>query len=267
MPGAALLRLRAGLPCGRLGLLKLLPLFFGLLGGTLSAAEEIAEGVNEGLLGGPDASLAGRVLGSETRTRDPVELRYLVLRKLTDRYAAEQAIEMTPEEINAYIRGMECLAGKDRAEREARRQETANRPAGNDLDAVERGSLTAEHDALNQLEGDLSELSRESDADADETRQARRTIAKAFIRQWQINQALYAQYGGRIIQQQGGPQPLDADRRFLQAHQARGNFEILNQAFEKPFWHYDLTDTLHSFYPPGSEAETGAFPTPWWMAD
>jgi hypothetical protein len=240
-----------------------------LLGGPLSAAEEapgeMAEGMTDRIGGDPGEPLAGRVLDREIHTRDPEELRYLVLRGLTDRYAAEQAIEVTPEEIDAYLRGMDRLAAKDRAEREARRQEIADRLAESDLDAEERGSLTAELDALNQLEGDLAELSRESDAD--ETRHARRTIAEAFIRQWKINRALYEQYRGRIIFQQGGPEPLDAYRRFLEAHQARGDFEILNQGFEKPFWHYYLTDTLHSFYPPGSEAETGAFQAPWWLAN
>jgi hypothetical protein len=87
----------------------------------------------------------------------------------------------------------------------------------------------------------------------------------AFIRQWKINQALYRQYGGRIIYQQGGPEPLDAYRTFLQARERQGAFKILNPAFEAEFWKYFLTDSIHSFYPKGSQEEAQAFETPWWL--
>ncbi len=89
----------------------------------------------------------------------------------------------------------------------------------------------------------------------------------ALILQWKINRALYEQYGGRIIFQQGGPEPLDAYRRFLEERQAQGAFEILNKDLEAPFWRYYVTDAIHSLYPPGSEEEAKTFQTPWWLAN
>lgn len=100
---------------------------------------------------------------------------------------------------------------------------------------------------------------------AAEDQAARRQVAAAFIRQWKINRALYQQYGGRIIYQQGGPEPLDAYRTFLQARERQGAFTILNPAFEAEFWKYFLTDSIHSFYPKGSQEEARAFQTPWWL--
>jgi hypothetical protein len=214
--------------------------------------------------GNPDAPLAARVLGVEIHTSDPDELRYWVLRKLTDRYAAEQGVEVTPREIDAYVEGMARLAEKDRRQREARQEEIDHRLAAPNLDEAERKALSSELQSLNQLQGDLDELSGRDTQDAEETRQARRTFAAAFILQWKINQALYREYGGRIISQQGGPEPLDAYRRFLEEQQKEGNFKILNKDLEVAFWRYYLTDAIHSFLPPGSEAEKQAFQTPWW---
>ena len=100
---------------------------------------------------------------------------------------------------------------------------------------------------------------------AAEDQAARRQVAAAFIRQWKINRALYQQYGGRIIYQQGGPEPLDAYRTFLQARERQGAFKILNPAFAAEFWKYFVTDALHTFYPKGSREEAQAFETPWWL--
>jgi len=68
----------------------------------------------------PPPAAAATVLGSEIRTSDPEELRFLVLRALTDRYAAERAVEVTPNEIDAYLARMAAVAEQDRREREAR---------------------------------------------------------------------------------------------------------------------------------------------------
>lgn len=92
----------------------------------------------------------------------------------------------------------------------------------------------------------------------------REEIAGAFILQWKVNASLHRRYGGRIAWQQGGPDPVDAWRRFLEEHQARGDFAILRPEFEAPFWRYYRADSLHSFYPPGSTEEAQAFARPPW---
>lgn len=102
-------------------------------------------------------------------------------------------------------------------------------------------------------------------AAAAEERQARAEVAAAFIRQWKINGALQRKYGGRIIFQQAGPEPLDATRRFLEAAEAIGDFAIADPRLEEPFWAYYRDDARHSFYKPGREAAE-AFTTPPWQS-
>lgn len=157
--------------------------------------------------GAPAAPLAGKILGTEIRTGDPEELRYWVLRGLTDRYAAEKGIEVTPGDIEADLAGMARLAEQDRAERQVRQAEIEARLASPTLGDEERAGLSSELDSLRKLQGDLDAMSGGQGDDAEEARQARETVAAAVIRQWKINRALYEQYGGRIVFQQGGPEP------------------------------------------------------------
>jgi len=230
----------------------------GLVCASCLAQAQTIEGV-------PDAPLTARVLGVEIHTSDPEEMRYWILRKLTDRYATEKGIEVTQGEIGAYIDGMARIAEEDRRQREAHREEIEGRLASPGLGDADRQALSSELDSLDQLQRELDGMSGGDDEDAEETRQARRTVAAAFIRQWKVNQALYQQYGGRIIVQQGGPEPLDAYRTFLADEQRKEAFEILDKSLEVAFWRYYLTDSMHSFYPPGSKEELQALETPWWQ--
>jgi hypothetical protein len=155
-------------------------------------------------------------------TQDAEELRYVVLKALTDRYAAAKGLEVTPAEREAYVAHMREALSKDPAVAATLEEETA------------------------------------------EDRAARLDIAGAFILQWKINRALYQQYGGRIIYQQGGPEPLDAYRKFLEERQAAGDFSIDNPALAAEFWRYYRDDSIHSFFEPGSAEEAKVFGAePW----
>jgi hypothetical protein len=175
-----------------------------------------------GVYGDPAVPVAGRVLGTVIHTQDAEELRYVVLKELTDRYAAAQGITVTQAEKEAYAAQVREALSKDPAV------------------AAQLGEETAED------------------------RAARLEIAEAFILQWKINRALYQQYGGRIGFQQGGPEPLDAYRKFLEERQAAGDFSIENDALAAEFWRYYRDDSIHSFFEPGSADEARAFAVePW----
>lgn len=209
--------------------------------------------------------IAGEVLGTVIHTTDAEELRYVVLKQLTDRYADANGITVTPAERDAYVRNMRNRLQKDREQNVARRDALTGRLAAGGLSESERKALASELDTVRATIDALGP-SRPGAADPDEAR-ARAQIADAFIRQWKINRALYQQYGGRIVFQQGGPEPLDAYRRFLEEHQARGDFRIVNRDLESAFWRYYVTDSIHSFYLRGSKEEAEAFAVPLWQSD
>jgi hypothetical protein len=186
-----------------------------------SAVSETEE-APAGVYGDPAVPVAGRVIGTVIHAQDAEELRYFVLKELTDRYAASQGITVTQAEKQAYAARVREALSKDPAVGPELAEETA------------------------------------------EDRAARLEIAEAFIRQWKINRALHQQYGGRIGFQQGGPEPLDAYRRFLEERQAAGDFSIDDEAMAAGFWRYYRDDSIHSFLEPGSADEAEAFGVePW----
>ena len=173
---------------------------------------------------GAAASEVAEVLGEPVPSTDPAELQETIITRLLDQYAAERGIRAEPAEIDA-------LLGK------MRRDTATNDPATED-------DLTPEEKA-------------EVDA-------MRRDMARALIRQWKINKALHDQYGGRIIYQQLGPEPLDAYRQFLRQREADGAFVIRDQAIETSFWRYFTDDSIHDFMAPGCADEAQAFRIPPW---
>jgi len=168
------------------------------------------------------SELAAQVLGEEVRSTDPLEVREVILTRLFDQYAADHGIEASDAEIATSVEAM----------KRGMREE----------------GLTAEDDL--------------SPDEAAQVETMRRDMTRSIIRQWKINQRLYAEYGGRVIYQQLGPEPLDAYRRFLEERQRAGAFTIIEKSFEAPFWSYFTNDALHTFFEPGSEAS--AFRTPPW---
>ncbi|MGW8194951.1 MAG: META domain-containing protein [Desulforhopalus sp.] len=169
--------------------------------------------------------LAATVFGEEVRTSDAAEMREIVLSRLFDRYGEEHGIDVTDEEIATCIENMKR--------------------------GMSAMGLTGEKEL--------------TEAEVTQLEQMRRKMARSMIRQWKLNRALYRQYGGRIIYQQLGPEPLDAYRQFIEERRDAGDFTIHQKAFEKVFWRYFTTDSIHDFYEPGSEEETQAFSTPPWL--
>lgn len=166
------------------------------------------------------------VLGEEIFTENAGEMQSIVIGKLFDQYAQDNQLAATQEEIDQFVASVK----KGESER----------------------GLTDAGEAYLPSE------------EATRVATMRQTMARSMIRQWKINRALYQQYGGRIIYQQFGPEPLDAYRLFLQESQQDGSFDIMDSSMEKDFWQYFVEDSIHSFYQQGSDAEKNAYTTPLW---
>lgn len=170
------------------------------------------------------AASVATVQGEAVDTTDPQALREAILTPLLDQYAAERGISAEPAEIDALL---------DRMRRD---MAASGLPTADDLTPEEK----AEVDAM------------------------RRDMARGIIRHWKINKALYDQYGGRIIYQQLGPEPLDAYRQFLRQREADSAFAIRDPAIDGSFWRYFTDDSIHDFMAPGGADAARAFTTPPW---
>ena len=88
-----------------------------------------------------------------------------------------------------------------------------------------------------------------------------RTLAEAAVKGWKFDRALYKQYGGTVIFQQSNPlEPVGAYRKFLEEHEGKRSFEILDPALREAFWAY-YTGEQEMVVPP---AEVN-YEIPWWL--
>lgn len=172
----------------------------------------------------PLPPVVATVFGEEIRAAESGEVQNAVLTRLFNRYSSEQNIVVEEAEIDAYLKEM-------------------------------RRGMAAEVSTAED------ELTPDERAEVDTIRLQ---MGNAMIRQWKINKSLYEAYGGRIIYQQLGPEPLDAYRQYLEGLQAAGDLAFADPAASEAFWQYFTDDSRHDFMEPGSDDEARAFAiSPW----
>jgi len=67
---------------------------------------------------------------------------------------------------------------------------------------------------------------------------AERRVAEYWVRAWKLNQALYREFGGRIIFQQAGWEPIDAYRKLLDQYAAKKAFVVHDPALRAAVYSY-----------------------------
>jgi hypothetical protein len=88
-----------------------------------------------------------------------------------------------------------------------------------------------------------------------------RMLAGEAVKGWKFDRALYKQYGGTVIFQQSNPlEPVGAYRKFLEEHEGKRSFEILDPALRQLFWEYYTGEP--QFVVPPAEVN---YDTPWWL--
>ncbi len=214
--------------------------------------------------GNPEDPVVAEVLGMQIRTKDPVEMQAVIGGKIFGDYAKKNKIVASQEDIDRYMAQMDQFMRADRKRRDARRVEIQQQLKAGSLPAEQTKQLQSELAILENLHKAALAEDSESNQEKEEVLKVQQTIAKSIIEQWMINKALYQQYGGRIIGQQMGPDPVDAVHDFLKEQQRKGAFKILDKSFEEFFWEYFVNESKHCFYKQGSEEERQAFDTaPW----
>jgi hypothetical protein len=122
------------------------------------------------------------------------------------------------------------------------------------LPEEKRKKLAAQQTMLRENVETMAEMNKDP-----ENLKNQNEVSKPFIEAWKFNRALYREYGGRVIFQQAGIEPLDAYRQFLQEHEKKGAFAIYDPQLSEEFWKY-YTTMKHTFL----DKDDIDFETPWW---
>ena len=206
--------------------------------------------------------VAAEALGVQIRTRNPDEMAYVINQVLMTRYVKEHKLGATDGEIEKFLARKKELDALSRKQAESRQAEINKALQSNTLPASERDQLQNELKFLDEMDKAANQS-----ADDAETAKIEDQLARSFIVQWKVNQSLFRKYGGRVVYQQGGAEPLDAIHDFLKDAQKADDFTILNKAFEPALWSYYTTDSKHRFYPESGNEKEQAINTPWWMRE
>ena len=203
------------------------------------------------------------VLGIPIRQSQKNQLTGLVLAAVLDRYAEVHDIAATTDEIHAFIQATNRRAAENRRRWEAEAKELRAHLEAPDVSEEEKSAITIQLAPLERILKQDAGESGESEPARNENEGEKEDVARSIIESWKVNQALYRQYGGHVIFQQGGPEPLDAYRQLLTEEAKRGTFTIADKALEASFWDSFRNDAGHKFY--GDDEAKRAFDEPWWM--
>ncbi|MGB5178118.1 MAG: hypothetical protein WBP44_05240 [Gammaproteobacteria bacterium] len=204
--------------------------------------------------------VAAEALGKPIRTSNPGEMAYVIKQVLSVNYAREHDLQATDAEIKDFVAMKKELDARARKDAQARQSEIEKSLQAENLPDTDREQLEGELKFLQQMQEAAGEADKQ--ADTQERMAGETQMARAIIGQWKVNKALYKQYGGRVIYQRGGAEPLDAYEKFFKEAQKAGDVKFINEEFETAFWNYYATDSRHKFYPENEKDQ--AINTPWW---
>lgn len=212
-----------------------------------------------------DAIIIAEVLGQKITVAEKDNLRGLILGTLLQEYAKENKIEPTEAELNTFIVQNQKQEKQNQVEFEADRKRLRGELRSTDLSDEERKDKESQLQTVESILKVNRETKRMTKKMKAEMHSMMRQMAQQLVTSWKINKALYEEYGGRIIFQQAGVEPLDAYRLFLREKEEQGAFQILDQTYRAQFWNYFTNDDMHTFYDKNDGAKF--IHIPWWMMD
>ncbi|HMO26929.1 MAG TPA: hypothetical protein PKB10_11730 [Tepidisphaeraceae bacterium] len=189
-------------------------------------------------------------------------LRMHVIGTLREAYIAEHKLDATEEEVDSIVAAMGLPPIDPQKELESQRQTIERllemaRTAESD-ESRRRAEVAAawarEH--LEELERFTPEQWQARDR---EGKAFQRQIYRSWVVEWKFSRALWKEFGGRGIYQQGGREPIDAYPAWLRREAAAGRFKIAAPQLSASFWqHFEKRG--------GVEVPEGdPFATPFWL--
>ena len=212
-----------------------------------------------------DKKVIATVLGKQITARDKDRLNGLIFGTLLEKFARDNKIDASEKEIDTFIQKTEDKGRQNRIKFESDKMKLQMELRTAKLSDRERKNKESQLKQIEKILKMTDEMEERTKGMEEQLRPIKRRNAGNFVKAWKIKKALFAKYGGRIIFQQAGPEPLDAFRDFLREQEKNGAFQILDQQYEAPFWYYFTNEAKHNFYP---EKEGKKFiNTPWWLME
>jgi len=201
-----------------------------------------------------DPASAQRARGEALRAR--------VWKAVFEDYARERRIAPTEAEMTSHIESHRRMKLRSDAERVQQRAALIEELKSPSLTETRRKAAQQHLDTLNKLaEFEAKHAQELSDPERRKMQQVvERQVAEHWVRAWKLNQALYREFGGRIIFQQAGWEPIDAYRKLLDQYAAKKAFVVHDPALRAAVYSY----FEHKFVYADETKARLYFEKPWW---
>ena len=193
-------------------------------------------------------------------------LESLIYLELQNKFLEKTNMNPTDEEIQSHI-DFSAKADKERMGIfEAQRNDVLTQLGSPGLTDAERKPLNDHLKILDQLIDTQKQRKEEEKSipNYDEIKmKSLKNVASSMVKTWKFNTALYNAYGGRVIFQQFGWEPIDAYKMFLDEHKEAKTFEVFDPSFDQIFNDmYNYFEMGHSYMT--KENADKYFSKPWW---
>jgi hypothetical protein len=195
------------------------------------------------------------------RTREET-LRNLVWSAVFADFAQKRKIEPTPAEIDSQIRQTKRFMAEDKVRRQKQREELIVELKSASLSDARRKQAQQYLQTLNSLRDHDARQEKERSDPAQKKMwlDSEQRVAAMWVKQWKVNQALFREFGGRIIFQQAGWEPIDAYRALLDQYKAEKRFIIHDPSLQDAVYRY----FRHNFVYADEKKAKFYFERPYW---
>lgn len=176
---------------------------------------------------------------AEQRARGEA-MRGRVWKAVFEDYTRRRHIVPSEAEIASQVEGHQRMKKHMEAERVQQRASLVAELKLPSLSETRRQAAQQHLDTLDKLaafntqrEQELRDPERRKMSEASE-----RMVAEHWVRAWKLNQTLYREFGGRIIFQQAGWEPIDAYRKLLDQYASKQAFVIHDPALRAAVYSY-----------------------------
>ncbi len=173
------------------------------------------------------------------RTRSET-FRALVWSRVFEDYAQNRKIEPADTEIESNMNQTRKFMKEDSARREKELGALIKELASPSLPEQRRKQAQQYLDTLNSLRDfdTRRELELKDPTQVKLQQDAEKRVASVWVKQWKINQTLFHEFGGRIIFQQAGWEPIDAYRKLLEHYEQTGALVIRDRSLRDAVYGY-----------------------------
>ncbi len=194
------------------------------------------------------------ILMDEHIQKNPRMLFTRIISPVLEEFMVEQKITVSENEVEEYLEAAEKLRLDEVRQRKEQFHAIEVLLKKDDVSETEKRKLRAEKTMVTMLlKGEGATLSMDIE----------RSVARQMILSWKMDVALFLRYGGRVIFQQMGAEPVDAYEYLLEKAQKDGKFMFFDKKLERKFWEYYHNDKLHVFIKGEDEAKE-AIMKAWW---